>query len=317
MPPDLGPADQTAGVADQLSQLERPAIEIALSAAGREAARIEELASGRSGASKYRVETPEGESVFVKIAMADAGERQRHLLRREVSAVSQLRSSHRAPRLIGVIDTEAVTATVSEWIDGASSSVWTAPAALAAVEAVRELRRELLTTELKLRRLSDDGTRFRTFAEEALPSRAASLDPGKVAWLSTHRDQLAELERDGCARMRSTGLLHCDLAADNVLLPSSGQAVLVDWSHAALGDPAFDLAALCIRVHADDAVSPQFTRAVEELSDPSSWVPMLVLVTGMFLEVSRGEQERPSASLSAERARFSEAGVSLIQEALS
>lgn len=295
----------------------RSPLDIALAAAGREAVRVEQLASGRSGASKYRVRTLEGESVFVKLAMADAGERQQHLLRREVAVVSQLRSSRRAPRLIGFTDTELVTASVSEWIDGTSSSGWTPHVALATVEAVRELRQELVTADLKLRRLSDDGTRFQTFSREVLPPRAGALSPGGVAWLDAHRDQLATLERDGRARMNSTRLLHCDLAADNVLLQQSGQAVLVDWSHASLGDPAFDLAALCIRVRADSAVSPQFTRAVEELSERHSWVSMLVLATGMFLEVSRGERERPSGSLSAERARFSQAGVTLIQEALS
>jgi thiamine kinase-like enzyme len=93
--------------------------------------------------------------------------------------------------------------------------------------------------------------------------------------------------------------------------------VLVDWSHAALGDPAFDLAALFIRARADGADGRRLKQLVEDLAEPGSWESMLALATGMLREVSRGERERPSDSLSAQRSRYSRAGIDLLQEALS
>ena len=289
---------------------------IALASVGREAAWVEQLETGRSGASKYRVRTHEDEYLFAKVAISDAGKRQQYLLKREADLMAQLPPTRWVPRLIGFADMDEVTALVSEWVDGTSQSTWDPSAAVATVEALQAMREEVAHTALNLRRLSEDGARFRTFSRANLPQRSASLGPEHLAWLAKHRSELLDLEREGRTKMLGTQLLHCDVAADNILLRSSGEAVLVDWSHAALGHPGFDLAALLVRVHADHAASPEFIRAVAELTEPGSLEPMLVLVTGMFLEVSRGEREKPSDALSSERARYSRAGADLLAELL-
>jgi hypothetical protein len=42
-------------------------------------------------------------------------------------------------------------------------------------------------------------------------------------------------------RLDGTSLLHCDVRSDNLCI-RHGRAVLVDWNHARIGNPAFDLA---------------------------------------------------------------------------
>ena len=64
----------------------------------------------------------------------------------------------------------------------------------------------------------------------------AGLDP----WARRHLDRLAELESGWPAACAGPTLVHGDVRSDNVLLTRDG-AVFVDWPHAAVGNPAFDV----------------------------------------------------------------------------
>jgi hypothetical protein len=49
------------------------------------------------------------------------------------------------------------------------------------------------------------------------------------------------LEAEDNAKLAGESLLHCDVRSDNLCL-REGRAVLVDWNHARVGNPAFDVA---------------------------------------------------------------------------
>ena len=66
--------------------------------------------------------------------------------------------------------------------------------------------------------------------------RPAGLDP----WARAHLDRLAELESGWPAACEGPTLVHGDVRADNVLLAGDG-VVFVDWPHAAVGTPVFDV----------------------------------------------------------------------------
>ena len=65
---------------------------------------------------------------------------------------------------------------------------------------------------------------------------------GLDAWAREHLDDLAELESGWPAACEGDTLLHGDVRADNLLL-ADGDVVFVDWPHAAVGSPAFDVVA--------------------------------------------------------------------------
>jgi len=55
-------------------------------------------------------------------------------------------------------------------------------------------------------------------------------------------ERLAELEAAWREAVHGSTLLHCDVRADNLLVTKKG-VVFVDWPHACVGTPVFDLVA--------------------------------------------------------------------------
>jgi hypothetical protein len=77
-------------------------------------------------------------------------------------------------------------------------------------------------------------------AVEADPGPFLSLKLASSGWLEQALPVLLEAQRN--APLAGDRLLHCDVRSDNLCLREDGRAVLVDWNHARLGNPAFDVA---------------------------------------------------------------------------
>jgi Phosphotransferase enzyme family len=75
-------------------------------------------------------------------------------------------------------------------------------------------------------------------AEDSAPF--LSLGIASSAWLEMALPELVAAE--SAVPFSGTGVLHGDVRSDNLCI-RGGRAVLVDWNHAVVGNPAFDIAA--------------------------------------------------------------------------
>ncbi len=116
----------------------------------------------------------------------------------------------------------------------------------------------------------------------------AATPAGLDEWACDHLDELAELESGWPAACEGPTLLHGDVRADNVLL-ADGDVVFVDWPHAAVGSPAFDVVAWAPSVVLEGGPPPEelLARYVPPVSiDPDAVTVLLAAVAGFFVERS-------------------------------
>ena len=138
-------------------------------------------------------------------------------------------------------------------------------------------------------------------------------------WIEIHRGELAQIEQRARQLVHSNSVIHCDLAVDNFVFSADGRnCYLVDWSHAHLGQPAYDLACMLVRVRADSAWSPALSRSLQDLNHSARvpWHDMLVLAAANFIQRSEGEADNPRPALSHERLRYANAAIDWLREAL-
>jgi len=115
-----------------------------------------------------------------------------------------------------------------------------------------------------------------------------ALPAGLDQWACDHLERLAELESPWPAACEGPTLLHGDVRADNVLL-AEGNVVFVDWPHAAVGTPVFDVIAWAPSVVLEGGPPPEelLARHVAPLTvDPDVITVLLAAVAGFFVERS-------------------------------
>ena len=71
------------------------------------------------------------------------------------------------------------------------------------------------------------------------PQPFLSLGLVSAEWTERHLQQL--LDASGTSVVDGASLVHADVRSDNLCI-RDGRAVLVDWNHARIGNPSFDLA---------------------------------------------------------------------------
>ena len=80
--------------------------------------------------------------------------------------------------------------------------------------------------------------------------------------------------RGGVTRWRGSTLLHCDVRSDNLLVTNGG-VVFVDWPHACVGVPVFDLVAWAPSVQLEGGPDPEellaLSASARRSSTPTSW----------------------------------------------
>jgi aminoglycoside phosphotransferase len=228
---------------------------------------------------------PEG-SVFVKAVGAELNPESPDMHRREAVVSAALPTSPRFPRLLDVYDDGDWVALAFAAIDGSPPvHPWEAT--------------ELAAVCAALAAMHDELTPSPTPALESLPTRAERLfggwaalaaggvPPGFDPWARDHLTRLAALEagwREACA---GSTLVHGDVRADNTLLTDRGDVVFVDWPHAAVGNPAFDLVAWAPSVVLEGGSEPEDLLAlyrVERPLDDDAVTVLLAAVAGYFVQ---------------------------------
>jgi hypothetical protein len=117
---------------------------------------------------------------------------------------------------------------------------WPPPWQQGDVDLVLAALREVAAAPLSgvLPRLVDDpGPGWKEVAADPAPFLGLGL-AGKD-WLD--RSLPALLDASDSARLDGDSLVHCDVRSDNLCLREH-RAVLLDWNHAAIGNPAYDIA---------------------------------------------------------------------------
>jgi hypothetical protein len=117
---------------------------------------------------------------------------------------------------------------------------WPPPWTPGDVEAVLAALDEAASAPVdgELPRLADERWRgWNAIAEDPEPFLGLGL--ASADWLERALPALLAAEEP--SRLDGDALLHCDVRSDNLCL-REGRAVLVDWNHARIGNPAYDVA---------------------------------------------------------------------------
>jgi hypothetical protein len=190
---------------------------------------------GYTPARRWVMTLGDGRRVFVKQAIAQSVVPR---LRVEARMYQQLDGAW-LPQLLGFDDDTAPILVLEDLSD----CHWPPPWKDGQVEAVHAALQQIAAHPApeSLRRLRATWT-----AEDGWPEVARDPGPFLSLQLCT-RDWLEQalpllLEAADPKLLDGGALCHLDVRSDNLCLRSDGQAILVDWDCAALGNPAFDLA---------------------------------------------------------------------------
>jgi hypothetical protein len=141
------------------------------------------------------------------------------------------------PRLLGFDDGDRPLLILEDMLPEAR---WPPPWQPGDVDAVVATLSEVssASVEGELPLLAEDSmVGWREVAED--PAPFLSLRIVSAAWLERCLPVL--LEAADSALLDGASLVHCDVRSDNLCL-RDGRAVLLDWNHACIGNPAFDVA---------------------------------------------------------------------------
>jgi aminoglycoside phosphotransferase (APT) family kinase protein len=116
----------------------------------------------------------------------------------------------------------------------------------------------------------------------------ATDTPGLDPWCRTHLDELVALEARWPEAIDGPTLLHGDIRSDNIILGPGGP-VFVDWPHAAVGNPVFDLVAWAPSVALEGGPDPEELLAghgPSRSAAPEVVSALLAAVSGFFVSHS-------------------------------
>jgi hypothetical protein len=246
--------------------------------------RVRDLQGGFSPGAAARLDCPGG-ALFVKAVGAELNPDSPAMHRREARVSAALPASSTFPRLLDTYDDGTWVALAFEAIEGLPPRhPWEAVQLAAAVDALGAMHAALTPSpvpqlepaELYLRHL------FGGWAELA----AAHLAPdGLDPWARAHLPRLAELESHWPAACAGPTLVHGDVRSDNILFGPRG-VVFVDWPHAVVGTPVFDLVAWAPSVVLEGGSKPEQLldhHAPSRVADPDVVTVLLAAVCGFFV----------------------------------
>jgi aminoglycoside phosphotransferase (APT) family kinase protein len=140
------------------------------------------------------------------------------------------------PRLLAWEDGERPLLVLEDLTEGAH---FPPPWRSGDVESVLATLAELGATRAqRLPPFPDPWPQWTAVADDAAPF--LSLEIASVGWLDRALPELLSAERT--LTFAGSGVVHGDVRGDNLCIRGD-RAVLVDWNHASLGNPAFDIAA--------------------------------------------------------------------------
>ena len=223
---------------------------------------VRDLAGGFSPGATTVLEWP-GRAVFVKAVGASLNAESPEFHRREAVVSASLPPGPEFPRLLDVYDDGDWVALAFDAIDGRPPHhPWDAQELRAAVRALHSLHVALTPNPVASASPASDRLQrlFGGWAELAAMSEPpAVLDE----WSGRNLERLAELESGWRDAVQGSTLLHCDIRSDNLLVTRNG-IVFVDWPHACVGTPVFDLVAWAPSVALEGGPAPEDLLALSE-----------------------------------------------------
>ncbi|MFF2652330.1 aminoglycoside phosphotransferase family protein [Streptomyces sp. NPDC058045] len=235
-----------------------------------------------------RVGTADGRRAFVKAVSAEAGPLGPGLHRTEARHTAALPPDTPAPRLLGTYDDGVWVALVFEDIPGIQPHVpWRDDELGRVLTAVHGLSDRLTPSPFDAPSVTDrHRDTFRGWEHLMAAGGTHGLDP----WAAHHLPQLARLSEDWAEHAAGHTLTHGDLRADNVLLTADDRVVFVDWPHACVAAPWFDLLLMLPCVRAQGGPDPQRVFTEHPLgrdADPEGVTSVLAALAGRFVHLSR------------------------------
>ena len=247
---------------------------------------VRDLHGGFSPGAAARLERP-GRAVFVKAVGDELNPESSVLHRREAVVSRALPVSPSFPVLLDVYDERGWVALAFEAIEGrVPHHPWDRSELDRVMGALEDLHAALTPSP------SDDLTPARRsfrelfggWADLARAGDTPELDP----WCRKNLSRLVELEAWWPEAIDGPTLVHGDIRSDNILMSPAGP-VFVDWPHAAVGNPVFDLVAWAPSVVLEGGPQPEELLAAHGPSrsaDPEVVSALLAAVSGFFVSHS-------------------------------
>lgn len=232
-----------------------------------------------------RVGCADGTRAFVKAVSAEANPVSPGMHRTEARITAALPASLGSPRLLASYDDGTWVALLLEEVVGRPPAVPWVPAELAAgLRALDRLAEVPALPELPtaLEVLGDEFTGWRTLA---------AGPPGDLApWQLAHLDELVAYETRWPQAAAGDRLLHLDARGDNMLITPDGEAVLVDWPWAGVGDPLLDVVGFVPSAMMNGAGDPEamlLATSAGRSADPEAVTALVVAFAGLMEEACR------------------------------
>jgi hypothetical protein len=258
----------------------------AASVGGGEPSEVRDLHGGFSPGAAARLEYPRG-AVFVKAVGEELNPESPALHRREGVVSAALPALATFPVLLDVYDDGGWVALAFDAIEGRLPHHPWDRAELHAVVAALEQAHDALTPSP-----ANDLEPAEHFYEKLFGGWAelwaAPDTPGLDPWCRENLARLAELEACWPEAVVGRTLVHGDIRSDNILISPAGP-VFVDWPHAAVGNPVFDLVAWAPSVVLEGGPQPEDLLAAHRPSqstDADVVSVLLAAIGGFFVSHS-------------------------------
>jgi hypothetical protein len=235
-----------------------------------------------------RVRLADGRRAFVKAVSAEANPDSPDMHRTEARNAAALPETIAAPRLLGSYDDGTWVALVYEDIVGHQPHVpWREDEFHRVLEAVNDLAHALSPSPVEAPTVAErEADAFRGWELLIAAGDTHTLDP----WARRHLHDLAELAAPWADFAAGDTLAHGDLRADNMLLTADERVVFVDWPHASLAAPWFDLLVMLPCVRAQGGPDPEEVFTSHPLgrdADPRGVTSVLAALAGFFVQQAR------------------------------
>jgi aminoglycoside phosphotransferase len=281
------PTAPAAGVHLPWAQVPEPVQTWAAHVGGGAPTRVRDLRGGFSPGAAARLECP-GQALFVKAVGASLNPESPVMHRRESVVSASLPDTVMFPSLLATYDDGDWVALAFEAVDGRPPRhPWERKELDSVVAALSALHDALTPSPAPQveRAASYFQSLFGGWAGLAdLPEPPARLDP----WARAHLSSLADLETGWPIACEGPTLVHGDVRSDNLLITRDG-VVFVDWPHAAIGTPAFDLVVWAPSVVLEGGPPPEDLLAAHpqtSAADPDVVTTLLAAVCGFFVSRS-------------------------------
>jgi hypothetical protein len=214
-----------------------------------------DVSGGFSPGATTVLDCPRG-AIFVKAVGSGLNADSPGLHRREAVISASLPAVPELPRFLDVYDDGDWVALAFVAVDGRPPAhPWDRGELQAAVRGLGALHRALTPNPIAGAEPAGERLRhlFGGWAELAAMARPPE---GLDEWSGRNLGRLAELESGWRDAVAGSTLLHCDVRSDNLLVRAS-DVVFVDWPHACVGAPVFDLVAWAPSVLLEGGPAPE------------------------------------------------------------